>query len=70
MYSLAEKEGILGLRGKQIGGARVSKQHTNFIINTGRAKAEDVVILISLIKQQVRNKFGIQLQEEIKYIGF
>jgi UDP-N-acetylmuramate dehydrogenase len=59
-----------GLRGKQIGGAKISEQHTNFIINTGRAKAEDVVILISLIKQQVRNKFGIQLQEEIKYIGF
>ncbi len=59
-----------GLRGKQIGGARVSEQHTNFIINTGQAKAEDVVILISLIKQQVRDKFGIQLQEEIKFIGF
>jgi len=59
-----------GLRGKQIGGASISEQHTNFIINKGQAKAEDVVILISLIKQQVRNKFGIQLQEEIKYICF
>lgn len=67
VWQLIEK---VGLRGKQIGGARVSKQHTNFIVNTGGAKAEDVVILISLIKQQVRNKFGIQLQEEIKYIGF
>jgi len=60
----------IGFRGKQIGGAKVSEQHTNFITNTGQAKAEDIIILISYIKQQVRNKFGIQLQEEIKYIGF
>lgn len=60
----------VGLRGKQIGGAKVSDEHANFIINTGNAKAEDVVILISYIKQQVRDTLGYQLQEEIKYIGF
>lgn len=59
-----------GLRGKKIGRAKVSDEHTNFIINTGNAKADDVVILISYIKQQVRDKFGVQLQEEIKYVGF
>jgi UDP-N-acetylmuramate dehydrogenase len=59
-----------GLRGMKMGGAQVSKDHANFIINTGNAKAEDVVILISYIKQQIRDQFGIQLQEEIKYIGF
>lgn len=59
-----------GLRGKQIGGAKVSSEHSNFIINTGSATAEDVVVLISLIKQQVRDKLGTQLQEEIRYIGF
>ncbi|MDP2683695.1 MAG: UDP-N-acetylmuramate dehydrogenase [bacterium] len=58
------------LRGKRIGGAKVSEEHSNFIINTGKATAEDVVVLISLIKQQVRDKLGIQLNEEIKYIGF
>jgi len=57
------------LKGKQIGGAMVSKKHANFIINTGKAKAEDVVILIGLIKAKIRNKFGIQLQEEIEYIS-
>jgi len=60
----------VGLRGKRMGGAKISDKHANFIINTGQAKAEDVIILISLIKQQVRDKLGIQLQEEIKYIGF
>lgn len=60
----------VGLRGKKMGDAKISEEHANFIINTGKAKAEDIIILISLIKQQVRDKLGIQLQEEIKYIGF
>lgn len=59
-----------GLRGKAIGGAKVSEDHANFIINTGNATAEDVVILISFIKQQVRDNLGVQLNEEIRYIGF
>lgn len=60
----------IGLKGKKIGGAMVSDKHANFIVNAGGAKAEDVVILISLIKQKVRNNFGIQLNEEIEYVGF
>ncbi len=59
-----------GLRGKKIGGAMVSEEHTNFIINTGTATAEDVITLISYIKQQVRDTFNIQLMEEIEYVGF
>ncbi len=60
----------LGFKGKKIGGVMISEKHCNFIVNTGNAKAEDVVILISLIKQKVRNNFGIQLKEEIEYVGF
>ncbi len=63
-------EQIEGLKGKKIGGAMISEKHCNFIVNTGNAKAEDVVILISLIKQKVRDKFGVQLKEEIEYVGF
>jgi len=59
-----------GLKGKTIGGAKISLEHANFIVNTGKATAEDVVMLISFIKQQVRDKFGLQLQEEIQYLGF
>lgn len=55
-----------GLKGKKIGGAEVSTKHANYIINSGQATAEDVVTLISLIKQQVRDQFGVQLHEEIK----
>lgn len=59
-----------GLKGRKIGGAMVSEQHGNFIINTGNATAEDIVMLVSIIKQKVRNKYKIQLVEEIAYIGF
>ncbi len=59
-----------GLKGKKIGGAMVSKEHANFIVNTGAATAEDVIILASFIKQQVRDKFGIELEEEVQHLGF
>lgn len=59
-----------GLRGKKIGGAMVSEQHANYIINTGNATADDVMMLMSYVKQQVRDQLGIQLQEEVNYLGF
>ena len=63
-------EQIEELKNKKIGGAMISEKHCNFIVNFNKAKAEDVVILISLIKQKVRDNFGIQLKEEIEYVGF
>ena len=60
----------LGLKGKQIGGAKISAKHGNFILNTGQATAEDVIMLISLIKEKVRSHYGIQLKEEVQYVGF
>lgn len=59
-----------GLLGKKIGGAMISKEHGNFIINTGGAASEDVIILTSLIKEKIRVNFGIQMEEEIQYVGF
>ena len=60
----------LGLKGKRIGGAMISPIHANFIVNTGNAKAEDVVKLIEICKRKVKEVFGINLEEEIEYIGF
>ncbi|MFA4817132.1 MAG: UDP-N-acetylmuramate dehydrogenase [Parcubacteria group bacterium] len=60
----------VGLKGKKIGGAMVSEKHANFIVNTGGATAEDVIMLSCLVKQQVRDKFGIELKEEVQLIGF
>lgn len=59
-----------GLKGKKIGGAMVSERHAGKITNVGGATAKDVIMLISIIKQKVRGKFGLQLMEEIEYIGF
>lgn len=60
----------LGLKGYHIGGAKISEKHANFIINTGGATANHVVQLVSYIKQQVRDRLGVQLTEEIEYLGF
>ena len=57
-------------RGKKMGGAQVSEEHANFIINTGSASALDVITLVSYIKQKVRQEFNLQLREEIQYVGF
>ncbi|HBB37518.1 MAG: UDP-N-acetylenolpyruvoylglucosamine reductase [Candidatus Moranbacteria bacterium GW2011_GWC1_45_18] len=59
-----------GLKGKKIGGAQVSEKHANFLVNAGNAKAEDFIILAAVIKTRVRNKFGIQLREEVQMVGF
>ena len=48
----------------------MSTTHANFILNLGGATAEDVIMLIGLIKQKARIAYGIQLQEEIEYMGF
>lgn len=64
---LIEKAGLKGFR---VGDAEVSHKHANFIVNLGNATAEEVIILISYIKQKVRQKFSVQLQEEIEYVGF
>lgn len=58
-----------GLKGTQIGGAKVSEKHANFIINVGGAKASDVLQLIHLCKEKVREKFGVSLEEEIVLLG-
>lgn len=57
-----------GLRGRKSGGAQISREHANFIINSGRAQAKDVKKLIALIKKMVYNKFNIKLQEEIEIV--
>lgn len=58
-----------GLLGRKIGGAEVSEKHGNFLINTGGATAEDVIMLASIIKQKVRNTFGVELREEVQYVS-
>jgi UDP-N-acetylmuramate dehydrogenase len=61
---------IAGLKGKSIGGIKISLEHANHIVNTGKGTSEEVVMMISLIKQQIRTKFNIELKEELQYFGF
>lgn len=59
-----------GLKGKQIGKAMISKKHANFIINLGGASAKDILALITLAKKSVKEKFSLDLKEEIQRVGF
>lgn len=58
-----------GLKGKIIGGAQISEKHANYIVNLGSAKAEDVLALIDLVKKEVKQKTGYELEPEIRIVG-
>lgn len=58
----------LGLRGHRIGDAQFSEKHSNFILNLGRARAEDVRGLIELAKSRAARELGITLQEEVIWV--
>lgn len=59
-----------GLKSRQIGQAMVSPKHPNFIVNLGGATAEDVRALIKIVKEAVKQKFNLDLEEEVIYVGF
>lgn len=58
-----------GLKGMAVGGARVSPAHGNFIINDGSATARDICRLIAHCRRTVREKFAVELRDEIVYLG-
>lgn len=59
----------LNLKGTKVGDAEISDHHANFIINRGNAAAEDVLKLINLVKEKAKNTYGLDLVEEIFFIG-
>jgi UDP-N-acetylmuramate dehydrogenase len=58
-----------GLKGHSIGGAMISEMHGNFIVNTGNAKAEDVLALIEHVKETIYNLYQIRMETEVEIIG-
>lgn len=58
-----------GLAGKSIGGACISEKHCGFIINTGNATCKDVLALADFACKEVKDKFNINLEKEIRVIG-
>lgn len=59
-----------GLKGMAVGGARVSPVHANFIVNEGNATARDILALVQRCKAAVKDRLGVELREEIVYLGF
>jgi len=59
-----------GLKGREIGGARISEKHANFIVNPkGRARAADIEALIALARDTVARRFGVALVPEVRIVG-
>jgi UDP-N-acetylmuramate dehydrogenase len=58
-----------GLKGKKIGHAQISPRHGNFIVNLGGAKGEEVRQLMELARNEVRTRFGVELEPEVQLLG-
>lgn len=58
-----------GLKGFRVGEAEVFQQHANFVVNLGRATAEDVAAVLRHIQRVVRDRTGIQLEREVQLLG-
>lgn len=58
-----------GLKGLRVGGARVSEQHANFMINDGTATAADIEKLIELVRERVKARTGVGLEAEVRLIA-
>ena len=58
-----------GLKGKILGGSQISQRHANFIVNRGGAKAEDIRQLMKLARAEVKARFGIELEPEVRLLG-
>jgi len=59
----------LGLKGTRVGGARISDEHGNFLVNDGKATAAEVLELIGILKAKARAERGIELHTEVEIIG-
>jgi UDP-N-acetylmuramate dehydrogenase len=59
----------VGCRGLRVGDAMVFAKHANIIVNAGRATARDVLELAEIMKSRVREKFGVELEEEVMFLG-
>jgi UDP-N-acetylmuramate dehydrogenase len=58
-----------GCRGLRVGDAMVFSKHANIIVNAGRATAAEVLELAAIMKARVREKFGVELEEEVMFLG-
>ena len=59
----------LGLKGTRVGGARISQEHGNFLVNDGNATAADVLALIGILQAKAKAERGIELHTEVEIVG-
>ena len=67
--SAGELIDLAGLKGKQVGGAKISIKHGNFFVNTGGASSDDFLALMALAQDVVSAQFGIHLEPEVAIVG-
>ena len=60
----------VGAKGMRSGGIQVADYHANLIYNTGGGTARELCELIDELKSRVRSQFGLELEEEVQYVGF
>jgi UDP-N-acetylmuramate dehydrogenase len=58
-----------GLKGTRIGNAEISRQHANYIVNLGGAGSDDILRLIDIVRERVREEFGVELALEVQIVG-
>jgi UDP-N-acetylmuramate dehydrogenase len=58
-----------GLKGQRLGGARISETHANFVVSDGTATAREIRTLIETARSAVRERFGVELKDEVVYLG-
>jgi UDP-N-acetylmuramate dehydrogenase len=69
LLSAGQMIDLCGLKGVSRGDAAISRMHANFILNNGRARAKDVLELMKIIQEKVRQRFNLTLVPEIKIVG-
>ncbi|MDD4145822.1 MAG: UDP-N-acetylmuramate dehydrogenase [Clostridia bacterium] len=62
-------EGV-GAKGWRVGDAQISEKHANFIVNLGEAKASEIKTLIREVQKAVKQKYGVELETEVVFLGF
>jgi len=60
---------MAGLKGLRLGDAQVSQKHANFIVNLGNATASQIIALMEIIQERVKNQFGVSLEPEVRVVG-
>jgi UDP-N-acetylmuramate dehydrogenase len=58
-----------GLKGTRVGQIEVSSVHANYLVNLGGGTSEDALALIELVRETVRERLGIELESEVRFIG-